>query len=129
MWRAKTVYACFGSVAGREGGSQPVAGRIPPHLRAGKRIPGWYSFPEVVRELRKAIPPRHGQGFTVFLTGFSGAGKSTIAKVLYARFLEIGGRPVTLLDGDIVRQQFVERTRLFQGTPRYQCAPNRVCGQ
>ena len=38
------------------------------------------------------------------MTGLSGAGKSTIAKVLYARFLEIGDRPVTLLDGDIVRR-------------------------
>ena len=39
-----------------------------------------------------------------FFTGLSGAGKSTIAKALLARFLEIGGRPVTLLDGDIVRK-------------------------
>jgi sulfate adenylyltransferase len=34
----------------------------------------------------------------------SGAGKSTIAKVIYSKFLEIGDRPVTLLDGDIVRR-------------------------
>ena len=54
-------------------------------------------------ELQKAYPPPRRQGFTLFLTGLSGAGKSTIAKVLYARFLEIGERPVTLLDGDIVR--------------------------
>jgi sulfate adenylyltransferase len=40
----------------------------------------------------------------VFLTGLSGSGKSTIAKIIYARFLEVGDRPVTLLDGDIVRQ-------------------------
>ncbi len=38
------------------------------------------------------------------MTGLSGAGKSTIAKILYSRFQEIGKRPVTLLDGDIVRQ-------------------------
>jgi sulfate adenylyltransferase len=37
------------------------------------------------------------------LTGLSGAGKSTIAKVLYSQILELGDRPVTLLDGDIVR--------------------------
>ena len=73
-------------------------------LRRGKRVPGWFTFPEVIDELRKGYPPRHRQGFTVFCTGLSGAGKSTIAKVLYARFLEMGGRPVTLLDGDIVRQ-------------------------
>ncbi len=73
-------------------------------LRTAKRIPEWFTFPEVIDELRKAHPPRHGQGFTVFCTGLSGAGKSTIARVLYARFLEMGGRPVTLLDGDIVRR-------------------------
>ena len=73
-------------------------------LRRGKRVPAWFTFPEVIDELRKGYPPRHRQGFTVFCTGLSGAGKSTVAKVLYARFLEMGGRPVTLLDGDIVRR-------------------------
>lgn len=73
-------------------------------IRSGKKIPEWYTFPEISEELKKVYPPRHRQGFTVFCTGFSGAGKSTIAKVLYARFLEMGGRPVTLLDGDIVRK-------------------------
>jgi len=73
-------------------------------IRFGKNIPDWAVFPEVTAELRKAYPPPSMQGFTVFLTGLSGAGKSTIAKVLYAKFLEIGDRPVTLLDGDIVRR-------------------------
>jgi sulfate adenylyltransferase len=72
-------------------------------IRSGRKIPEWATFPEVIGELLKAYPPPRKQGFTVFLTGLSGAGKSTIAKVLYARFLEIGDRPVTLLDGDIVR--------------------------
>jgi sulfate adenylyltransferase len=72
-------------------------------IRTGRKIPDWATFPDVVAELQKAYPPPRTQGFTVFLTGLSGAGKSTIAKVLYARFLEIGDRPVTLLDGDIVR--------------------------
>jgi sulfate adenylyltransferase len=72
-------------------------------IRTGRKIPEWGTFPEVIEELLKAYPPPRKQGFTVFLTGLSGAGKSTIAKVLYARFLEIGDRPVTLLDGDIVR--------------------------
>jgi sulfate adenylyltransferase len=72
-------------------------------FRAGKPVPGWFTFPTVSEELRKAYPARHGQGVTIFFTGLSGAGKSTVAKVLQARFLEMGGRPVTLLDGDIVR--------------------------
>jgi sulfate adenylyltransferase len=73
-------------------------------IRTGRRIPEWATFPEVEAELKKAYPSPDKQGFTVFLTGLPGAGKSTIAKVLYARFLEMGDRPVTLLDGDIVRQ-------------------------
>ena len=78
-------------------------------IRSGRKIPDWASFPEVVAELVKAHPPPSDQGFTVFLTGYSGAGKSTIAKVIYSRFLEIGGRPVTLLDGDIVRRHLSSR--------------------
>jgi sulfate adenylyltransferase len=66
-------------------------------------IPSWFSYPEVVAELQRAFPPRAKQGFTIFLTGFSGSGKSTIAKVLMVKFMEMRDRPVTLLDGDIVR--------------------------
>ncbi len=73
-------------------------------IKAGRRIPEWATFPEVVCELQKAYPPPGKQGFTVFLTGLSGAGKSTVAKILYSRMMEIGERPVTLLDGDIVRR-------------------------
>ncbi len=73
-------------------------------LADGRDIPEWFTFPEVVRELRKSHPPRHRQGFTVFFTGLSGSGKSTIANVLLVKFLEAGGRPVTLLDGDLVRK-------------------------
>jgi sulfate adenylyltransferase len=73
-------------------------------LAGGREIPGWFTFPEVAQELQRTHPPRHKQGFTVFFTGLSGAGKSTIANVLLVKFLELGGRPVTLLDGDIVRK-------------------------
>jgi len=70
----------------------------------GEEIPEWFSYSEVVAELQKSFPPRSKQGFTVFFTGFSGSGKSTIAKVLLVKFMEMNDRPVTLLDGDIVRQ-------------------------
>ena len=73
-------------------------------LADGREIPTWFTFPEVATELRRTHPPRHSQGFTVFFTGLSGAGKSTIANVLLVKMLEMGGRPVTLLDGDVVRQ-------------------------
>ncbi len=77
---------------------------IQTRIRKGKKIPDWASFPEVIKELQKSYPPPLKQGFTIFCTGLSGAGKSTISKVLYAKFLEIGTRPVSLLDGDIVRR-------------------------
>ena len=73
-------------------------------LQEGRELPGWFTYPEVAEELRRTHPPRSKQGFTVFFTGLSGAGKSTIASALLVKFMEMGGRPVTLLDGDIVRK-------------------------
>jgi sulfate adenylyltransferase len=73
------------------------------HLSHDQEIPAWFSFPDVLSELRKVCPPRSRQGITLFFTGLSGSGKSTLAKILYAKFIEAGGRPVTLLDGDVVR--------------------------
>jgi sulfate adenylyltransferase len=73
-------------------------------LREGIEIPDWFSFPEVVTQLRRTSPERSKQGFTVFFTGFSGSGKSTIANALMVKLMEMGGRPVTLLDGDVVRK-------------------------
>ncbi|KGJ06973.1 bifunctional sulfate adenylyltransferase/adenylylsulfate kinase [Paracoccus sphaerophysae] len=73
-------------------------------LREGLDIPEWFSFPEVVTQLRRTSPPRDKQGFTVFFTGLSGSGKSTIANALMVKLMEMGGRPVTLLDGDVVRK-------------------------
>ena len=73
-------------------------------LREGIDIPEWFSFPEVVSELRRTSPARAKQGFTVFFTGLSGSGKSTIANALMVKLMEMGGRPVTLLDGDVVRK-------------------------
>ncbi|MFZ1569019.1 MAG: bifunctional sulfate adenylyltransferase/adenylylsulfate kinase [Thiolinea sp.] len=73
-------------------------------LRQGLEIPTWFSYPEVINELRRSYPPRHQQGFTVFFTGLSGSGKSTVANALMVKLMEMGGRPVTLLDGDVVRK-------------------------
>ena len=73
-------------------------------LNEGLEIPEWFSYPEIIAELRKRYPPRHKQGMTLFFTGLSGSGKSTIANALLVKLLEIGGRQVTLLDGDIVRK-------------------------
>ncbi|MCH2279869.1 MAG: bifunctional sulfate adenylyltransferase/adenylylsulfate kinase, partial [Vicinamibacterales bacterium] len=73
-------------------------------LANGKEIPFWFTFPSVADELKRTHPPRHLQGFTLLFTGLSGSGKSTIANVLLVKLLEMGGRAVTLLDGDLVRK-------------------------
>jgi len=73
-------------------------------LNEGRLIPDWFTYSEVIQELRRSFPPRHQQGFTVFFTGLSSAGKSTVANVLLIKLNEIGGRPVTLFDGDLVRK-------------------------
>ncbi len=73
-------------------------------LAKGQDVPTWFTFADVAQELRRSHPPRRRQGFTVFFTGLSGSGKSTIANALLVKFLEMGGRSVTLLDGDLVRK-------------------------
>jgi len=73
-------------------------------LAEGRDLPAWFTPPAVATELRRSYAPRARQGFTVFFTGLSGSGKSTIANVLLVKLLELGGRPVTLLDGDLVRR-------------------------
>jgi sulfate adenylyltransferase len=73
-------------------------------LREGLEIPNWFTYPEVVEELKKVYPPKNQQGITLFFTGLSAAGKSTIANALAARLMEIQDRPVTLLDSDIIRK-------------------------
>lgn len=72
------------------------------HLAEGRPLPGWFTRPETAAILQQAHPPRAAQGFCVWFTGLSGAGKSSTAEALRARLLE-RGRTVTLLDGDEVR--------------------------
>ena len=72
------------------------------YLEAGRQLPEWFTRPEVAAILAESYPPRKRQGFCVFFTGFSGAGKSTTAEIVVSRLLE-RGRQVTLLDGDVVR--------------------------
>jgi sulfate adenylyltransferase len=77
---------------------------IEDRLARGMDVPGWFTPPAIVEELRRRYRPRHVQGLTIFFTGLPSAGKSTVANVLLVRFLEEGRRSVTLLDGDIVRK-------------------------
>jgi sulfate adenylyltransferase len=73
-------------------------------LIQNQEIPDWLTYSEVLDALRLVFPPRNQQGFTLFFTGLSGSGKSTLANIVFAKLIEHGSRPVSLLDGDIVRQ-------------------------
>jgi sulfate adenylyltransferase len=91
--------------------------KIPPHARTaslsgtqareeylnrGRKLPEWFTRPEVAEALAETYPPRHRQGVCVWFTGLSAAGKSATAEILVTLLLE-HGRQVTLLDGDVVR--------------------------
>ncbi len=78
------------------------------YLNKGRKLPGWFTRPEVADILTETYPPRHRQGVCIWFTGLSGSGKSTTAEVLTTLLLE-HGRQVTVLDGDVVR------TNLSQG--------------
>tara|TARA_Y100000741_G_scaffold55361_1_gene38234 strand:- start:286 stop:1269 length:984 start_codon:yes stop_codon:yes gene_type:complete len=72
-------------------------------LDEGRGVPEWFTFKSVADELERSNPPLTKRGLTIFFTGLSGSGKSTLANALLTKLLEEGSRPVTLLDGDIVR--------------------------
>ncbi|WP_018653342.1 adenylyl-sulfate kinase [Actinomadura flavalba] len=96
---------------------RPVARIDPDHVQAeltaerlgelldrGEPVPDWFTPPAVATELAVARPPKLSRGFTVFFTGLSGSGKSTVARGLTDALVERQGRNVTLLDGDVVRR-------------------------
>ncbi|CAG8602694.1 8387_t:CDS:2 [Diversispora eburnea] len=74
-------------------------------LRTGGQIPEWFSYPEVVKVLRETHPPRSKQGFTLLFTGYYNSGKRIIGKALQVVLNEQGGRSVTLLLGETVRNE------------------------
>lgn len=72
------------------------------YLTDGRRLPSWFTRPEVAKILALSYPPRQNQGFCIWFTGLPKAGKSTLAEILALK-LRAGGKQVTLLDGDVVR--------------------------
>jgi len=86
------------------------------YLAAGRPLPEWFTRREVAAILSEAAVPRHRQGFCVWFTGLSGAGKSTIAEILAVLLME-HGRQVTVLDGDVVRTHLSRRSRVHQRGP------------
>jgi len=87
-----------------EAGLYLSGGELKQLLCEGKGIPDWFSYPEVIEELNRTLPPRSKQGFTLLFTGLSGSGKSTLANGVMVKLRELGGRQVSLLDGDVVRK-------------------------
>jgi sulfate adenylyltransferase len=74
-------------------------------LDRGFPLPEWHTPPAVAKELSRVRPPRRHRGLVVFFTGFSGSGKSTIARGLADSLRESGERTITFLDGDVVRRE------------------------
>ena len=68
----------------------------------GIDLPDWFARPEVAAAIAETYPARHKQGFCIWFTGLSAAGKSTTAEILTVLLQELG-RQVTVLDGDVVR--------------------------
>ncbi|NIB37954.1 bifunctional sulfate adenylyltransferase/adenylylsulfate kinase [Pseudomaricurvus alkylphenolicus] len=87
-----------------EAGLYISGGELKQKLVKGEEVPDWFAFPEVVQELNRTLPPRAKQGFTLFFTGLSGSGKSTLANGVMVKLRELGGRNISLLDGDVVRK-------------------------
>ncbi len=63
---------------------------------------GTYIHMEIAEVIKQRDPLLYKQGFCIWFTGLSGAGKSTIATIMADELLQ-RGRQVTLLDGDNVR--------------------------
>jgi sulfate adenylyltransferase len=72
------------------------------YLAKGLQLPEWFSRPAVAEILNETSPPRFRQGLTIWFTGLSGSGKSTVAHALVERLAEFG-RNVSTLDGDEIR--------------------------
>lgn len=72
-------------------------------LREGEEIPEWFSFKESIHILRESIKRDARPGVTIFFTGLSCSGKSTIAQMLLDRLQSVQDRAITFLDGDVIR--------------------------
>lgn len=96
-------YAFIDQIEPGKSFSSPSWVEVKRRLHEGEEIPDWFTFHEVAEELKKVYPPRSEEGFTLFFTGLSGSGKSTLAKGVAAKLMELQDRPVTMLDGDVIR--------------------------
>ena len=100
----RSTYAAIDEVQSGETALNISGTELRSMLKKNIEIPEWFTFPEVSKILKSSYPRAENQGFTIFFTGLSGSGKSTIANGLMATLLEQTNRRVTILDGDLVRQ-------------------------
>ncbi len=72
-------------------------------LQNGGELPSWFSFPEVLKILKRYYAKR--TGVCLYLTGLPSAGKSTIASAVKEKLelLDPLKREVVILDGDMIR--------------------------
>ena len=68
-------------------------------LNNNEKIPEWYSFPEVIDELRL----NKNSGLCLYFVGLSGSGKSTMCNYIMSKFKELSNKNVSILDGDVIR--------------------------
>ena len=73
-------------------------------LVAGDDIPGWFSYPDIVKELKKSYVPNNEKGLCIYFVGLSGSGKSTIGNMLKSKLQESVNKDISILDGDVIRQ-------------------------
>ena len=67
-------------------------------------IPEWFSWKDIIEELRNEFKVVNNRGMCIYLVGLSGSGKSTMANVLIDKLKEMGvSKKITLLDADVVR--------------------------
>jgi len=73
-------------------------------LNEGLEIPEWFTFPEIVEELRCEFKPMNRRGLCLYFTGLSGSGKSTLANCVMQKIMETDKhRNISILDADIIR--------------------------
>ena len=102
--KERSKYAAIEEVQSSETALNISGTELRSMLKHNQEIPEWFTFPEVTKILKSSYPRAESQGFTIFFTGLSGSGKSTIANGLMAKLLEQTNRRATILDGDLVRQ-------------------------
>ena len=67
-------------------------------------IPSWFSWPDIIEELRCEFKNLNNKGLCIYIVGLSGSGKSTIANYLIEKLKEIEpNKKITLLDADVIR--------------------------